>query len=185
VKTKLVKDLMIPLSEYATVSEDTTLNEALKALKQSQANFDKTRYRHRAILIYDANRKIVGKVNLHAILQALEPKYDAMFADTRPIHLGFTRHYQKAVFESLKLWQDPLEQLCEKAAQAKVKTFMVTFREGQMIELDATLGQAVHQLVMGHHQSLLVTEKDRAVAVLRLTDVYEFVSNAIMECKLA
>jgi CBS domain containing-hemolysin-like protein len=51
VKAKLVKDLMVPLSEYATVSEDATLSDAVAALKQSQADYDRTKYRHRAILV--------------------------------------------------------------------------------------------------------------------------------------
>ena len=51
--TTLVKDIMVPLSEYATVSEDATLYEAVAALKKSQADFDKAKYRHRAILICD------------------------------------------------------------------------------------------------------------------------------------
>jgi CBS domain-containing protein len=63
-KTKLVKDLMIPLSDYATVSEDATLNDAVLALKQSQADFDQAKYRHRAILILGADQQIIGKVDL-------------------------------------------------------------------------------------------------------------------------
>jgi CBS domain-containing protein len=182
VQTKLVKDLMIPLSEYATVSEDATLSEAVAALKQSQTNFDQAKYRHRAILILDADQQIVGKVNLHAILKSLEPKYDDMFSDTGPTHMGFTRKYQKDMFESIKLWQDPLDQICTKAAQMKVKTFMATPKESAMIEPDAPLGEAIHQLVLGHHQSLLVTKDKKVVGVLRLTDAFEFVSEAILAC---
>lgn len=181
-KSKLVKDLMVPLSEYATVSEDATLNEAVAALKQSQANFDKAKYRHRAVLIFDAEQKIVGKVNMHAILKALEPKYDDMFSDSEPTHMGFTRKYQKAIFESMKLWQDPMDQVCEKAARIKVKSFMATPKESAMIEPDAPLNEAVHQLVVGHHQSLLVTKDQRVVGVLRLTDAFEVVSDAILAC---
>jgi hypothetical protein len=47
-----VKDLMIPLSEYATASEDATLNEAVLALEKAQNNFQKGKYKHRAILIF-------------------------------------------------------------------------------------------------------------------------------------
>lgn len=181
-KAKLVRDLMVPLSEYATVSEDATLSEAVVALKQSQTNFDQAKYKHRAILIFDADHHIVGKVNLHAILKSLEPKYEEMFSDTGPSHMGFTRKYQKAMFESLKLWQDPLDQICEKAAQMKVKTFMSTPKESAMIEPDAPLGEAIHHLVLGHHQSLLVTKDNRVVGVLRLTDAFEVVCNAILAC---
>jgi hypothetical protein len=98
--------------------------------------------------------------------------------------MGFTRKYQRAIFESMKLWQDPMDQICKKAAQIQVKTFMATPKESQMIEPDAPLGQPVHQLVLGHHQSLLVTKGKQVVGVLRLTDVDEFVCDAIMACEL-
>ncbi len=182
--TKLVKDLMVPLSEYATVSEDATLKDAVLALKKSQENFDPSRYRHRAILVFDANHRIVGKVNLQAILKALEPKYEEMLSDSGPMHMGFTRKYQKAIFESLKLWQNPLDQVCEKAARIKVKTFMVKPKESEIIEPDSPLSEAVHQLVLGHHQSLLVTKEKQVVGVLRLTDAYEVVGDAVLACSV-
>ena len=181
-KTKLVKDLMIPLSEYATVSEDATLHEAVAALKQSQADFDQAKYRHRAILVLGANQEVVGKVNFHAILKALEPKYGDMLSDSGPMHMGFTRKYQKAIFESLKLWEDPLEQICEKASKIRVKTFMAKPKESELIEPDSPLSEAIHQLVLGHHQSLLVTKDKRVVGVLRLTDAVEVVTEAIIAC---
>lgn len=181
-KTKLVKDIMVPLSEYATVSEDASLRDAVEALKKSQADFDQAKYRHRAILIFDRHNNIVGKVNFLSILRALEPKYDEMLSDKGPLHLGFTRKFQKAVFESLKLWQDPLEHVCSKAAEIKVKSFMVTPKESEMIEPHQQLGEAIHQLVIGHHQSLLVTENARIVGVLRLTDAFEVVAENILAC---
>jgi len=183
-KTTLVKDIMVPLSEYATVSEDATLGEAVAALKQSQADFDQAKYKHRAILVLDDNNTIVGKVNFQSILKALEPKYEEMLSDRGPAHLGFTRKYQKAMIESFKLWQDPLDQLCEKAAKTKIKAFMVTPKENEMIEPDAPLGEGIHQLVLGHHQSLLVTKDQQVVGVFRLTDAVEVVSNAILNCKI-
>jgi CBS domain-containing protein len=183
-KTKLVKDLMIPLSDYATVSEDATLNDAVLALKQSQADFDQAKYRHRAILILGADQQIIGKVDLHTILKALEPKYEDMFSDNGPAHLGFTHKYQKAMFESLKLWQDPMDQICEKAALTQVKAFMVAPTENEIIEPDASLGEAIHHLVLGRHQSLLVQAGDKVVGVLRLTDVFETVSDAILACNV-
>ena len=182
-KTTLVKDIMVPLSEYATVSEEATLSDAVAALKKSQADFDQAKYRHRAILIFDKDNNIVGKVNFLSILRALEPKYEEMLSDSGPLHLGFTRKFQKAMFESLKLWQDPLEHVCRKAAQIKVKSFMVTPKESEMIEPEAELGEAIHQLVIGHHQSLLVTKGKKIVGILRLTDAFEVVAENILACK--
>lgn len=183
-KSKLVKDIMVPLSEYATVSEDAMLSEAVDVLKKSQADFDQAKYRHRAILIFDKNNDIVGKVDFLSILRALEPKYDEMLSDKGPMHLGFTRKFQKAMFESLKLWEDPLEHICQKAAEIKVKTFMVTPKETEIIEPEAELGEAIHQLVIGHHQSLLVLKGSKIVGVLRLTDAFEVVAENIIACNV-
>ncbi len=180
--TTLVKDIMVPLSEYATVSEEATLYEAVTALKKSQADFDPAKYRHRAILIYDKKKNIVGKVNFQAILKALEPKYDEMLSDKSATHLGFTRKYQKAILESFKLLQDPLDQLCRKAAEIKVKTFMVTPKDSEIIEPEASLGEAIHHFVLGHHQSLLVVRDNKVVGVLRLADTVELVLSAILAC---
>ena len=75
-KTKQVKDLMLQLSEYATVSKNATLAEAVMALKKSQDKFDKSRYQHRAVLVLDDKGNVVGKVGFIDILKGLEPKYD-------------------------------------------------------------------------------------------------------------
>jgi CBS domain-containing protein len=181
-KSKRVKDIMVPLSEYATVSEEDSLRDAVAALKKSQANFDQAKYRHRAILVFDKNNVIVGKVSFLSILRALEPKYDEMLSDRGPLHMGFTRKFQKAMFESLKLWQSPLEHICKKAAEIKVKTFMVTPVENEMIGPDQELGEAIHQLLIGHHQSLLVAEGGKVVGILRLTDAFEAVAENILAC---
>lgn len=182
-KTK-VKDLMVPISEYATVSEDATLAEAVAVLKTSQNGFDQSKYRHRAILIFDEAGNIVGKVDFIAILRSLEPKYDEMLSDEHPLHLGFTRKYQKAILESFKLWEDPLFHICKKAAEIKVKTFMVPLKANEIIEPDAALGEAIHQFVLGHHQSLMVTEGGKVIGVLRLTDVFQVAAEIMMACDL-
>ena len=47
---------------------------------------------------------------------------------------------------------------------------------------DAMLDAAIHQLVVGHHHSLLVTKGGEIVGVLRLTDVFKEVCQRIKEC---
>jgi CBS domain-containing protein len=48
------------------------------------------------------------------------------------------------------------------------------------------MDEAIHRLISGRHHSLLVTadqDSGEIVGVLRLTDVFEFVSNAMLECE--
>lgn len=51
---KTVKDLMVPLDNYAVVPEDATLLDAIAALEKSQKNLPTGRQPHRAVLVVDA-----------------------------------------------------------------------------------------------------------------------------------
>ncbi len=171
-KNKTVKDLMVPLTEYATVSEGATLYEAILALEKAQEAFDQTRYPHRAVLVYDEKKRIVGKVSQLDIIRALEPKYEAAGISKSFPRFGLSPQFQKTMLEQLRLWNKPMEILCRQARQLKVGQFMYTPAAGEFIKKSASMDEAIHQLIMGHHQSLLVTEAGEIVGILRLADVF-------------
>lgn len=183
-KATTVKDLMVPLSKYATVSEETTLWEAVMTLEKAQEQFDQTRYRHRAILAFDKNNRIVGKISQLDVLKALEPKYAEMVDLESLSRSGFSPDFQKSMLEEYGLWDKPLDHLCEKAAQVQVKSIMYTPTEGEYIEESTSLNEAIHQLIIGRHQSLLVTRGGNIVGILRLTDIFMAVCRMMRACKL-
>lgn len=183
-RTITVKDLMIPLSEYATVHEDATLYEAVLALEKAQEQFDPKRHRHRAILVLDGDKKVVGKLSMLDVVKSLEPKYAEM-GDIGPLSRGgFSPQFLKSMLERFALWDQPLLDICAKAARVKVKDFMYTPAEGEYVDEKASLGEAVHMLVMGHHQSLLVTRDKEIVGILRLADLFEEICRSIKTCEL-
>ena len=181
-----IKDLMVPLSEYATVSEDATLYEAVLALEEAQENFEDkhTRYRHRAILMLDKKGSVVGKLSQLDVLKALEPKYQEKVEGKESHRLGISKSFMKSVFEDYKLFASPLDDICRKAGEQPVRKFMHTPGEGEYVAEDASLEVAIHQLIMGHNQSLLVTRKKKIVGILRLTDVFAAVFHKMKECFL-
>jgi CBS domain-containing protein len=183
-KSYAVKDLMVPLSEYATVTEDATLYEAVLALEAAQEKFDDrhTRYSHRAILILDKDGNIVGKLSQLDVLRALEPKYQKMIQGKGLHHFGFAKEFEQSILEKFKLFANPLDETCRKAGENNVKEFMYTPTEGEYVSEDATLDLAIHQLIVGHHQSLLVTRDQKIVGILRLTDVFAYVFHAMKAC---
>lgn len=186
-KTKIVKDLMIPLSDYATVSEDATLYDAIIALEEAQKKFDQTKYRHRAILIYDKNRHITGKLSQLDILRALEPKYDEIGNRRGISHYGFSKKLLCTLREQFSLFDKPMEEICQKAALLKAKDIMYTPTEREFVSENDSLDVAIHRLVMGYHQALLVTKGDNIkniTGILRKTDVFMEVCEAIKACKL-
>ncbi len=178
-KSILVKDLMVPLSEYAVVFEDATLSEALDVLEKAQEQFDKSRYRHRAILVSEKKTgKVIGKISQLDVIRSLEPKYDLFmeeksFPHTGMSHFGFSQKFMQGILDQYQLWYEPLKDIYGKAGRQKVTKIMHTPTPGEYVKEDANLGEAIHLLIMGHHQSLLVTRKQEIVGILRLTDVFK------------
>ena len=183
-KTYKVKDLMVPLSEYATADEDATLFEAVIALEKAQLEYCNSPYRHRAILILDQDKKVLGKVSQLDILRALEPKYAEMQGSDGLARYGFSKKFMKSLLVQYHLFESPLSDICKAASQKKIREFMQTPTEGEYVSEDTTLDEAIHQLVLGHHQSLLVTREDIIVGVLRLTDVFAAVFHMMKQCQI-
>ena len=176
---KKLSDLMVPVSEYVTVDEGATLFEAVQALQTAQEAFEKNRYRHRAVLVLDRERRsVVGKLAQLDILRALEPKYEAIELG----RFGYSRKFMATLLDKFRLWEGPLDNICQKAMENKVGSFVTPPTDGELIDENASLGDAIHQLVLGSHQSLLVTRADNIIGVLRLSDVFHEVCMTMRSC---
>ncbi len=183
-KQTKVKDIMVPLAEYATVPEDATLFEAVIALEDAQKRFRGDHYKHRAILVFDAKKRIVGKLSQLDVIRGLEAGYGKIGNLSAVSHTGFSPELIKSIMRKYSLWQSPMVDICRKATQIKVKEIMYTPTEGEYVDQEAMFDEAIHQLVMGRHQSLLVTHRGEIVGILRLTDVFTQICEAIKACQV-
>ena len=75
------------------------------------------------------------------------------------------------MLEKQALLTESAEDICREAADRKVKDYMNIPTEGEFIDENASIREAIHLLVMGHHQSLLVLRDEKIVGIVRLTDV--------------
>ncbi len=178
-RDKKIKEIMIPLSDYATVSEEDTLATAINTLKNAREN-KKYQYKHRAVLVYGKEGHITGKLSFRYILKSLEPKYRQFEhpGDHGSIELsrfGFNNDFLSSLLENFSLWDETLEELVKKASKRKVKELMYTPSKGEYIDEDAPIAEAVHQFILGCHQSILVVKKGKVVGILRLVDVFSLV----------
>lgn len=177
-----VKDLMVALSEYATVPDTATLYDAVSALEKAQEEYDHSKYRHRGILVYDGNKHIIGKISQMDVLRALEPKYEEIQGKSGLARFGFSKKFMNSMLDYYHLFDQPFEDICANAGKLNVKRIMSAFSEGEHVEESASLDEAIHQLVLGHRQSLLVTRKKDIVGILRLTDVFAAVFHTMKSC---
>ena len=125
---------------------------------------------------------IVGKVSQLDILRSLEPKYEDMISGYGITQFGFSKKFMKDILEQYALFEKPMEDICRLAGSQKVKKFMSTLTEGEFIDGDASLDEAIHLLVIGRHQSLLVTHNSEIVGILRLTDVFGAIFLEMKRC---
>jgi FixJ family two-component response regulator len=186
-KTSTLEELMVPLAEYATVSEDANILEAIHALETAQKAFDPKRYRHRAVIVVDKQKHVVGKLSQHDIIQAMEPQYKETQERKKGAldHLGFGRKFIETVSHQFSTWDKPLQNLYQKAIGQKVKSFMYKPTEGEYISISANMDEIIHQLIIGKHHSLLVTNGTDIVGIVRLTDVFEFIRLRLKTMHLA
>jgi len=182
-KTILVKEVMVPLKDYATVYEDATLGDAMDALENAQAQFDKNRYHHRAILVCQrGTNKVLGKISQMDVIRSLEPNY-SLLGETKPsAPMVFSPKFLLSIMDQYGLWLEPLKDICRKAEKQKAVDVMYQLTPGEYVKEDSGLNEAVHQLIMGHHQSLLVSRGEAIVGILRLTDVFAKLCAARKEC---
>ncbi len=178
------EDLMVPVEEYATVREDATLQDAVFALEEAQERRNKSKrpYMHRGILVLDAKGKVVGKIGMIDALMALEPRYKEI-GDVRSLSgSGFNPNFLRTMLEAMNFCDVSLSELCAKAAVKKVRDFMYTPTEGEFVDAEASLCDAIHQFVIGRHMGLLVVRDGEIIGILRLSDVFMKVFEMLKQC---
>jgi CBS domain-containing protein len=153
-KEHRLMEIMIPLKDYAMVSLDETIEEALKISKEKSGRLSPEKFRHTAILVKDAEGNIVGKLTQADILRGLVQDY--MVSDRT--FLG----------------------RCKALRDKEVHEFMTTVT--LTVDVNEELVHALQILETSGHRGLLVTgEGKKPIGMLRLTDIYQLVRETILE----
>ena len=183
-EVKTVKHIMTPLAEYATISEEATLYEAAVALDKAQHDLDQSHRLHRLLLIADKDGEILGKISQLDVIRALEPKGKQIEGSLSLRRFGFSREYLRPMLKQCRFWEKPLIDLCKEAGKLRVKRLLHAPAEGEFVDENASLAEAIHQLALEHHQSLLVTRNKRIVGILRQRDIFREVLETLSFCEL-
>lgn len=172
-KNYRVKDLMVPISEYATVNTGTSLIEAIHALERAQTEYPTGKYEHRAVLVLDDAENVVGKISQLRALRAIDREFDYVDEIDEVKRYRFSDAY---IAELRAQYRTNGQQLSEgtlkAAALKKVEDFMQRPTPGEFVSEDSEVENAIHKLVAGNHLSLLVTHGDKIIGILRSSDVF-------------
>jgi CBS-domain-containing membrane protein len=122
-------------------------------------------------VVIDAEQRVVGRVSQIDIMRALEPRYKDIGDITR-LGGGLTSKMLVTIREEFGLWDREVEALHSIIDELKVADVMQTPSEGEFVRESDTMNIAMHRIVMGQHQTLLVTRGEVIVGILRSTDVF-------------
>jgi CBS-domain-containing membrane protein len=171
---KCVKDIMVPLDAYPTVSQEATLIEAVLKFEDAQKRRDRSRQPYRAILVVDENGKVIGKLGQLAFLKALEPKQNILGDMGKLAVAGVSSEFIKSMMEHFRFFQDDLSYLCQRARYVKVREIMQPVTDS--IDENASMGEAISRLVALQTLSILVSRGTEIIGLLRLSDVCQEVA---------
>jgi CBS domain-containing protein len=160
-----ISNIATPIEDYTHIKEDATLGEAFLALESAlrgDQQTDPTRARDFAVLVIDAGGNVIGRLAPWDILRGLET-HDIQGVD--PL----------AMVDGLATWKKPLAHLATKAHNVLVRNLTPKLPAHELIDENAPLEQAIHQLLKHRAFSLIVTRDGKPVGVLRIVDVFRHV----------
>jgi len=181
-----LKDLMVPVEDYASIPVGASILEGILALKKAQQREfedDPERHRDRAVLVLDPQGEVIGKLSMWSIIGCLELSFNRVkggaATSKAASRVGSAQAFINEIAESSHLWRSRLRTIADETAHLKVQDLLHAPRKKELIDEGSSLEKAMHQLVAGHFMSLLVTRDDRIVGILRLVDVFEAVCRMI------
>jgi cytidylate kinase len=176
-KWKTAMDLMLPLSEYPHVPESLPIREALLALGassvvSSEGHLVVPRY----LLVLDEEERLVGVVNRRALLRGLIPQYASL---QRVSSVTAALPYAEALSAAAPLWSSLFSPAALSAAKKPVGSVMVPTRVS--VSHDDKVDNVVSAMLEHDVDLIPVTKGARIIGVVMMTDVFDNVSEYILE----
>ncbi|MEW6350939.1 MAG: CBS domain-containing protein [Thermodesulfobacteriota bacterium] len=179
--TKKVRDLLVPLHEYATTTVDKTLRDAVPVLRRLYCQLEEgkcTQAGHRNILVLDLEGNLVGILSFRSILQVLVPEI-AGGLTAKLEALGVSIAFAQAGAADLDEAATGFRARVIRNAGTKVQDVMLKVRG--TIDADAELMDALKLMHANRITVLPVYESEKLAGVVRESDLFLTVAEILME----
>jgi CBS domain-containing protein len=170
-REKKVRDLMIPVAEYATVPAHATVAEAVAVLRSSLCGPTGEYHGHRSVLVLDEAGRPLGLLGFRDLLRAIEPRYLAPEKSRLPVD------WNGRVPEVF--WEGMFTERVLAEAQKKVREILPA-RELLTVEADDPLVRAAHLMLCHNVDTIPVLEEGRVVGVIRIHEVFLAIADTVV-----
>jgi CBS domain-containing protein len=178
---KKVRDMMVPVEDYALVKEDQPLRDAVMTLRKVYCQVEDgkcTEAGHRTALVIDDRSDLVGILDFKGILAVLVPEI-AGGLSARLEALGVTIAYAQADAVDLDEARAGFRARVIRNAETPVRDVMLKLRG--TISADADLMDALKLMYRNKIVVLPVFDGEKLVGVLRDSDLFLAVAGVFVE----
>ncbi|KMY66666.1 histidine kinase [Desulfocarbo indianensis] len=159
-----VKNVMIPIAEYTSVSVDAKVRQAIELLRQSfhgkAATDSIMETGHRSVLVTDMSGEVAGILAISDLLQGLMPTY---LSAPRPSTADSIQY-------SPMFWAGAFTRELKILAERQVSLLMSPVPPA--VDENATLMEASYQMLQRNVRRLLVKSNGKTVGVIREQDLF-------------
>ncbi len=163
-KERRVTAVMIPITEYSTINERKTIQNAINKLKKSfvtkMATNQLMETGHRSILVRDADKKIKGILTIRDLLETLMPAYLSAPKPSLADSVEFSPMFWEGMFSK------GIQEVRNKCISDVMSPSPVS------IDDRSNLMEAAYLMLNSRERRLLVTLSDRTVGVIREQDLF-------------
>jgi CBS domain-containing protein len=175
--SKTVKDLMVPLDQYAVVPESATVLDAIRVLKLVRVQTSPDRHLPRAVVVIDKHEVVVGQIGHLDFLGALEPAYPPKGDIDVLTRAGVDDSLLDSVVQSQRFWQSNLDDACRRVRGIKVTEIMHPVTDS--IDEMASIWDAIRKIVKLGAMRMLVLSGGDVVGIVRLADLFAEIADCI------
>jgi CheY-like chemotaxis protein len=170
---KSVREVMIPIEEYTTLSQQSTIKEAIDKLRKSfSAKVSTSRIMetgHRSIVVFDDSGECIGVLAIIDLLRAIMPGY---LSAPKPTTADSVQY-------SPMFWTGMLRREVMRLASKKIKEVMSP--APRTIDADANLMEAAYTMIYQNKRRLAVMDSGKVIGIIREQDLFFEIERILRE----
>ena len=170
---KSLREVMIPIEEYTTLTQESTVKEAIDKLRESfYAKVSTSRIMetgHRSILVVDDRGEIMGILAIIDLLRAVMPAYlDA----PKPATADNIQY-------SPLFWNNMFQREVLRLSGKKIKNVMSP--APRTIDADANLMEAAYTMITHNKRRLTIIDSGKVIGIIREQDLFFEIDRILRE----
>ena len=169
---RLVKDLMIPLTDYPHIPYWYSVRQAIAMIKAVAQDPEK-KVEPRLLLVFDEKYQLLGYVSLPEMLRGIEPRF------LRPPEAAHFQGVQLPDLDLGVLWQELFTRGCQEEAKKPVSEVMAPIRA--TIKDTDPIVKAAYAMVQTGMEIIPVMEANKVVGITRMIDIFDELTAAVLE----